>query len=360
MLALDWAKAFDSVAPASLVQALQRFGIPNEFVQMVQAIYSRRRFSVRDAGETSSLHPQFFGISQGCPLSPYLFVVMMSVLMHDAKGGVEDIGVSDLVYADDTLLLGTCSEDLHKFMSKIGEAGMEYGLVFNWGKLETLPVRTEAVIRKPDGGAIATKSSILYLGSSLASDGRFGSELNRRLGMARSDFDKLRLAWSHSSISTRRKVQIFDACILAKLLYGLHVAWLNQTERRRLDGFHARCIRCILKIAPSYYSRVSNVTVWQRARTQCLSKRLLQQQLHYFWKLTVASSEHPCREYVFEDGATDLRRLSGIRRVGRPRMEWATEVHKHAVKVAGSQERLSEGFSSREWRRCVHEYVGSM
>ena len=153
----------------------------------------------------------------------------MSVLMHDAKGAKE-LEVSDLVYADDTLLLGTCPDNLHNFMTKIGEAGMGYGLVFNWGKLEILPVRTEAVIRKPDGDTIATKQSILYLGSLLASDGRIGSELNRRLGMAKADFDQLRLVWSHSSMNTKRKVQIFDACISAKLLYGLHAACLNQAE----------------------------------------------------------------------------------------------------------------------------------
>ena len=77
----------------------------------------------------------------------------MCVLMHDAKGAKE-LEVSDLAYADHTLLLGTCPDNLHNFMTKIGEAGMEYGLVFNWGKLEILPVRTEAVIRKPDGGTI--------------------------------------------------------------------------------------------------------------------------------------------------------------------------------------------------------------
>ena len=35
LLALDWAKAFDSIAPEGLYIALSRFGIPLEFIEMV-------------------------------------------------------------------------------------------------------------------------------------------------------------------------------------------------------------------------------------------------------------------------------------------------------------------------------------
>ena len=78
LLALDWAKAFDSVSPVSLAAALTRFGIPSELVQMISAIYTDRRFVVRDAGSTSTWHPQAFGI---IPLNPFLFGVLMTKLI---------------------------------------------------------------------------------------------------------------------------------------------------------------------------------------------------------------------------------------------------------------------------------------
>ena len=53
-LALDWAKVFDSVDPAALVVALQRFGIPNNICRIVQAIYVNRKFQVRGSGTVSS------------------------------------------------------------------------------------------------------------------------------------------------------------------------------------------------------------------------------------------------------------------------------------------------------------------
>ena len=65
LLALDWAKAFDSVSPESLCLSLEGFGVPTHF------IYTYRTCSLRDAGKTSEEYPQAFGISQGCPLSPF-------------------------------------------------------------------------------------------------------------------------------------------------------------------------------------------------------------------------------------------------------------------------------------------------
>ena len=46
VLALDWAKAFDSVSPAALAKALLRFGLPRHFVTFVEAIHKDRLFFV--------------------------------------------------------------------------------------------------------------------------------------------------------------------------------------------------------------------------------------------------------------------------------------------------------------------------
>ena len=116
-----------------------RFGIPQDFVSMINAIYTDRRFVVRDAGQTSEWRMQPFGISQNCPLSPYLFVLMMTILMHDAKRKSMDnhdtnvgmgIMIDELVYADDTLLIGVNPDQLQAFMTNIGDASLEYGLWF--------------------------------------------------------------------------------------------------------------------------------------------------------------------------------------------------------------------------------------
>ena len=131
LLALDWAKAFDSATPASLFKALDRFGIPAAFIEAVADIYSNRSFCVRDAGVQSDMHPQKAGICQGCPLSPFLFVILMTILISDAKQELRDqvgigelpFGIEELLYADDTLLIDTDGQRASEYMRITGELG---------------------------------------------------------------------------------------------------------------------------------------------------------------------------------------------------------------------------------------------
>ena len=56
ILALDWAKAFDSISPESLYLALLRFGVPDIMVHMIGDIYSNRIFRVQLQGYHSGYH----------------------------------------------------------------------------------------------------------------------------------------------------------------------------------------------------------------------------------------------------------------------------------------------------------------
>ena len=101
---LDWAKAFDSISPDGLIVAVRRFGIPHGLCSIICAIYSGSKFVVRDAGHTSEPRPQHFGISQGCPLSPFLFSIVMTVLLFEARQPCV-LPINELVYSDDTLVV---------------------------------------------------------------------------------------------------------------------------------------------------------------------------------------------------------------------------------------------------------------
>ena len=105
------------------------------------------------------------------------------------------------------------------------------------------------------------------------------------------------------------------------------VLWLGRVARRKLDGFHARCVRIILRIAPSYYSRVSNADVLKQMRAPTLSSMVLEQQLGYFGKLARRPSSCGVRGIIFQDDLS-LKTFSVARRRGRPRLEWGNELFK--------------------------------
>ena len=289
--------------------------------KIVASIYSNRTFKVRDAGSTSTEHVQHFGICQGCPLSPFLFAIVMTILLYDARKDLEQnhvntaerLPVSELLYADDTLVVDVDATRAQEFMNCIGKAGMNYGLGFNWKKLEVLPMRCEAIIRKLDNDSVKQKDSIVYLGAVLSRDASIGPELSRRIGAAEGEFSLLARVWSHCKLPLQKKLRIFEACIMSKLLYSLHTAWLNTVERRKLDAFHFRCLRRIAGIKPSYVSRVSNESVLQTTKQRRASNTLLQRQMLFMGKVARLPDTDATRQNVFSPFSTDLARLVGKR-----------------------------------------------
>ena len=100
---------------------MRRFGIPEPFVAMITKVYSHRCSYAQDCGSKSDQRAQAFGICQGCPLSPFLFTILMTVLMTDARAAMTTNGVqftdgmlTDLLYAHDTLLIGVKGDFLEE------------------------------------------------------------------------------------------------------------------------------------------------------------------------------------------------------------------------------------------------------
>ena len=158
LMALDWRKAFDSVNPQSLVLALKRFGFPHQVIEIVRDIYKDRRFHVSECGVQSDLRRQDSGICQGCPLSPFLFVILVSVLLTDAKKNLSTAGQAaleqgclfEVLYADDTLLVGVQPELVEEFARVVEAEGGKYGMTLHWGKTQVLSVATEERLKMPD------------------------------------------------------------------------------------------------------------------------------------------------------------------------------------------------------------------
>ena len=80
---MAWEKAFDKIHQGKLVNALRCIGILGKAVRGIEVMNRSPKFSVKEMGKRSSERRQNTGIRQGCPLSAYLFVIVMTVIMKD-------------------------------------------------------------------------------------------------------------------------------------------------------------------------------------------------------------------------------------------------------------------------------------
>ncbi|WVZ88891.1 hypothetical protein U9M48_035358, partial [Paspalum notatum var. saurae] len=118
MLKIDLAKAFDRIEWAFILRALQRRGVSNHFCRLVHQCLSTTSFSVIINSQPFHDFRDQRGIRQGCPLSPYLFVLAineLSLSLQQAMDGEAIKGFSlgpncppihSLMFVDDLIVRG--------------------------------------------------------------------------------------------------------------------------------------------------------------------------------------------------------------------------------------------------------------
>ncbi|CAE8743315.1 unnamed protein product [Polarella glacialis] len=98
-------------------------------------------------------------ISSRCSASPFLFGMLMTVFIKDAKQQLEvseiklsqELCFNELLYADDTLLADVDSSVVEAYMQQVSVAGQMYGRSFNWKKFEAFPLNCTCFIADPTG-----------------------------------------------------------------------------------------------------------------------------------------------------------------------------------------------------------------
>ena len=158
--------------------------------------------------------------------------------------------------------------------------------------------------------------------------------------MASGEFRKIKQAWNHANLTRHQKLEYFQAFVVPRLQYLLSTAWLVRAQRRRLDGFYARCLRKILGIPAAFISRVPNAKVFEEAGRLPLSEQLLRHQLMLLGRVGRSPSGSPLRRDTFVGGTALPMIGSHVRRVGRPRQDWTSQVLAEAERRAGSHGQL--------------------
>jgi hypothetical protein len=93
IIPLDAEKAFDKIQHPFMKKVLERSGIQVPYIIIIKAIYSKPVANIKVNGEKLEAIPLKSGTRQGCPLSPYLFNIVLEVLARAIRQQKEIKGI---------------------------------------------------------------------------------------------------------------------------------------------------------------------------------------------------------------------------------------------------------------------------
>jgi hypothetical protein len=93
IISLHAEKAFDKIQHPVMSKVLERSGIQGPYLNIIKAIYSKPLVNINMNGEKLEVILLKSGTRQGCPLSPYLFNIVLEVLARAIRQQKEVKGV---------------------------------------------------------------------------------------------------------------------------------------------------------------------------------------------------------------------------------------------------------------------------
>jgi hypothetical protein len=125
IISLDAEKALDKIQHPFIIKVMERAGIQGQYLNIIKAIYSKPVANIKLNGEKLKAIPLKSGTRQGCPLSPYLFNIVLEVLVRairqqkEIKGiqiGKEEVKIS--LFADDIVYISDPKNSTRMFLHR--------------------------------------------------------------------------------------------------------------------------------------------------------------------------------------------------------------------------------------------------
>ena len=232
LMTIDFEKAFDNVSWQFTEMCLKRLNFGDEIVKWVKILYTSIKCRVANNGWATDFFEPTQGVRQGCPLSPYLFILVVEFLGNHIRSNkkIKGIKIKDgisLIYqfADDTnLTLEFDLESLLEVEKTFSKFQRVSGLKVNYDKTEILRIGS---LRHSDAKLITatemcwTNDPVLVLGIVICTDANRLTQLN---------FDPLIVKienqmkiWSMRDLSLFGKTLIIKSLLMSQLVYKLSV-----------------------------------------------------------------------------------------------------------------------------------------
>lgn len=247
------------------------------------------------------------GIKQGCPLSPFIFNLIMESVLESVADEVQNLRLDQegrltlpiiLAFADDLIIIAESIEDVEAILTKLIEYLSYVGLKLNKDKCKVL-------IREPNAEAVPeinicdtnykTTEPLRYLGVYLTArlerpkTVRTRCRNSVRVSRAIMEFlRKYKPTWQLGRI-------IYESVIAPAMLYGTQVAVLTKYSRKSLRGYERQIVRGMANLCRRDGNVALPRTVNMLLQKRRITKKVRMYQMRWWGHVRRRPSSHPTR-----------------------------------------------------------------
>ncbi|KAL1373879.1 hypothetical protein pipiens_018401, partial [Culex pipiens pipiens] len=242
-----------------------RKGVPNNFInRVIECLKGEQQFLwQRQLSETQTRHR---GIKQGCPLSPFIFLLIMEAVLESVADEIPNLHLNPdselelpliLAFADDLIIVADSVSDVETILSSLKENLSYVGLNLNQEKCKVL-------IREPKGEAV-TEISILGKTYKTTEPLRYlGIYITPRLDRPMTTRTRCRNAVKSSRIVMDFLNRynppwdigraFYETVIAPSMIYGTQTAVLTKYSRRSIRGYEQQIVHALYNLCRGHDS----------------------------------------------------------------------------------------------------------
>ena len=264
---IDFEKAFDSIEHHAIWGALQRQGVSDGYIELLQRLYAGQTSQVLVDSMLSRKFEVQRGTKQGDPLSTLLFNAVLEDIFREIRPrwtskryGLEmSVGstrhLSNLCFADDVVLFAKSLHEIKEMLTDLKKAALARGLKVHSGKTKVLTneieVRSRNIPRHIDIDGeqyevLAADGYTKYLGRKVSFVDSHATEFDNRIAAAWGAFSKHKAELTDRQYRLKDRRWLFDAVVTPTVLYGCETWALKVDQERRLKATQRKMLRMTL------------------------------------------------------------------------------------------------------------------
>lgn len=347
--ALDISKAFDNVSLHQLKNILTKLNVPSHLIDRVLQCIRRENMRVKWLNQYTKQYRRGKGIKQGCPLSPFLFNLVMQEVIRKVKERIPELNMLSegslklpiiLVFADDILIIAKDQNELERIIIALEDCLKEVGLEINNEKSQILIRVPNAATKLPDyielnSRKYDVKTTLRYLGTWLTDTlNRPATTKQRCVNAAKVSklviefCKKFKPTWEIGKL-------IYNTVIAPSILYGTKTATLTKRSRVQLGRYEKQ----ILKDIWNNCRKTSNIkfNVRKELKGKTINRRVRVNRISYYGHIQRRPERHPIK--------TAMKLNFKKKKHGRPSFTWKNSLKQDFDRY--------NGMTEEDWRQLA-------